>query len=112
MEVKAMRRSLATLALLGFAGALSLLAGPAAAQQACLLRDTTVTRLEERYGERVLGRGLANAGTAMFELFVSETGSWTVVVSDPKGRSCVVASGEDWQQLPLKQGDPVALQHR
>lgn len=48
----------------------------------------------------------------MFELFVSETGSWTVVVSDPKGRSCVVASGEDRQQLPLKQGEPVALQLR
>ncbi len=53
-----------------------------------------------------MGRGLANAGKAMFELFVSEKGSWTVVVSEPNGSSCILVSGESWQQLPLLIGDP------
>jgi hypothetical protein len=39
-------------------------------------------------------------------LFVSEKGSWTVVVSQPNGPSCILASGESWHHMPLLIGDP------
>lgn len=98
------------IALIAAAGVLPLLASPAAAQaqQVCVMRDAAAERLEKQFGERVQGRGLANAGQAMFELFVGEKGSWTMVVSDPKGRSCVIASGDNWQQLQSLRGEPVA----
>ncbi len=76
------------------------------AQQACGLRDAAVSQLESRYNERVVGRGLAKEGRAMIELFVGDAGSWTVVVTDTQGRSCLVANGESWTQVPLLVGDP------
>ena len=58
--------------------------------------------LEGQYGEKVSGRGLAQEGRAMVELFRSETGSWTLIVTDVNGRSCVMASGEAWHDDTLK----------
>ncbi len=91
-------------AILGFVGATLSLTGPVSALQACVTREAATKQLEKQFSEKVVG--LANAGKAMFELFVSEKGSWTVVVSEPNGRSCVLASGESWQRLPPLIGDP------
>ena len=79
---------------------------PANAQQACAPHKKTSHQLEELFDEQVVGRGLAPGGKAMFKLFVSESGSWTVVVSDTRGQSCVVASGESWHRIALLAGDP------
>ncbi len=76
------------------------------AQQACSSHDEAMLQLEKQFSEQVAGRGLATNGKQMLELLVSETGSWTVLVSDPRGRSCVVASGENWQAKTLVLGDP------
>ena len=78
----------------------------AAAQQACLARDVAVAQLEAQHAERALGRGLARGGAAMVELFVAEAGGWTVIVTDPEGRSCVVATGRDWFAVVPVSGDP------
>jgi len=95
-----------TLAILGFAGVILSWTGPASAQQACATHEDATKRLEKQFDERVVGRGLASAGKRMLELFVSDKGSWTVVLSEPNGRSCVLVSGESWQQLPLLVSDP------
>ncbi len=94
------------LAILGFIGTTLSSTGLASAQQACVTHEAATKQLEQQFDERVVGRGLANTGKAMFELFVSEKGSWTVVVSEPNGRSCILASGESWQQQSLLIGDP------
>ncbi len=101
-----MKPLIRSLAILGFVGATLSSTGPASAQVVCVTHEAATKQLEKQFDERVLGRGLANAGKAMFELFVSEKGSWTVVVSEPNGRSCILANGESWQQLPLLIGDP------
>ncbi len=94
------------LAILGFIGMTLSSSGLASAQQSCVTHEAATKQLEEKFDERVVGRGLANAGKAMFELFVSEKGSLTVVVSEPSGRSCILASGESWRQQSLLIGDP------
>lgn len=88
------------------ASGLLLSAQPTSAQQVCAPRGKVTVQLEEKFDEQVVGRGLTPNAQAMFELFVSEVGSWTVVVSEPNGRSCVVASGESWQHIRLLVGDP------
>ncbi len=88
------------------ASALLLSAQPANAQQVCAPHEKATLHIEEKFDEQVVGRGLTPNGKAMFELFVSESGSWTVLVSDPSGRSCVVAIGENWQHITLLVGDP------
>lgn len=95
-----------TLAALGFVATMLAVTGPATAQQVCGPHEVAKDQLEKRFDEKVVGRGLANSGKQMFELFVSENGTWTVVVSQPRGLSCVLASGESWQHVPLVIGDP------
>ena len=93
------------LAMLLLIGAM-LVSRPAHAQQVCAVRDTAVTQLESQFDEQIVGRGLVDNGKAMVELFVSETGTWTVVVTDTNRRSCIVASGMSWTRTPLLVGDP------
>ncbi len=88
------------------ASALFLSASSANAEQFCAPRDRAVKQLEKQFGELVSGRGLAVNGERMIELYVSEKGSWTVLISDPNGRSCVMASGENWQGITVLVGDP------
>lgn len=101
--MKGLRRIAMTLAALVV---LFLSVSAAKAQQVCALRDTAVTQLESQFNEQIVGRGLVDNGKAMFELLVSETGTWTVVVTDINGRSCIVANGISWMRTPLLVGDP------
>lgn len=88
------------------AASVLVLSAPAAkAQQFCAARDEAVKQIELKFQEKVFGRGLAGNGKRMFELFVSEKGSWTMLASDTNGRSCIMASGEDWQGLKRLVGD-------
>jgi hypothetical protein len=43
------------------------------------------------------------------ELFTSPGGkTWTIIVSEPTGRTCFVSSGSDWTQGPIgKDGTPL-----
>ncbi len=88
------------------ASALFLSASPAISEQFCAPRDRAVIQLEKQFGEMVSGRGLAENGNRMIELLVSEKGSWTVLISDPNGRSCLFASGENFQAINLLVVDP------
>ena len=70
------------------------------AQQArCAERDGIVTRLTEKYGETRQSIGLGTNNT-MVEVFASgDTGSWTILVTDAEGVSCLVASGQAFETL-------------
>ncbi len=88
------------------ASVLFLSASSANAEQICAPRDRAVMQLEKQFGEMVSGRGLAANGKRMIELLVSENGSWTMLISGPNERSCVMASGENWQAMTVLVGDP------
>ena len=83
------------------AGFVALAANVAAAQQArnCAPRDAVVTRLAERYGETRKSIGLG-ANNAVMEVFASEeTGTWTITVTTANGVTCLVASGQAFEDL-------------
>ena len=83
-------------------------AAPAAAQMrtGCLPHETAVSKLTQGYGEHRVGLGIGPTGNAIYELYVAETGSWTILITRPNGLSCIAASGEDWMTSPLLAGDP------
>jgi hypothetical protein len=60
--------------------------------------------LQGKYGESPVAFGLhANGG--LLQIFASHTGdTWTVVMTSPKGISCIVAGGKSWYVLPLALG--------
>lgn len=75
-----------------------LAAAPAASQNACASRDQVLTRLSEKYGETRQSIGLAQ-NSGVFEVFAShETGSWTILMTRPDGVTCLVASGQAFEQ--------------
>jgi len=83
---------------LGF-GLLIMAATHADAQNNCAARETVIQRLAERYGETRQALGLAQQG-AVIEMFASETsGSWTITVTMPNGTTCLVASGQAYEEL-------------
>ena len=93
---------------LGFAGAI--LATQAAQSQAgnCGERSQIVERLQQKYGETRRSVGLA-ANSGVVETFAStDTGSWTIVITLPNGRTCLVAAGEAFEAVEdgeLKTGE-------
>ncbi len=75
---------------------------PAAAQTACTMRSAVAERLAEDYAEAPVAAGLASSG-AVFEVFTSGDGAtWTIVLTQPDGMTCLVAAGEAWTTLPVK----------
>jgi hypothetical protein len=90
--------SLALLVLLGLPLVAAAQSGEARAPP-CTERGHVVEHLRNLSGERALGRGLADQGV-VFELYASGTGSWTLFITTPQGKSCFVASGQAWEPVP------------
>ena len=78
--------------------ALVLAAEAASAAPRCGPRAEVLEMLGDRYAETRRGIGVAGP-TQVLEVYASDSGSWTVLVTDPEGRSCLVASGRGWEDL-------------
>jgi hypothetical protein len=63
---------------------------------ACGDRNDLLTQLKDKYKESPTGIGMTGQGSVV-ELMTSENGSWTLVLSFPNGRSCLMATGEGWE---------------
>lgn len=85
-------------------GAFAAATGSAQAQELCLIRDDALEQLTKQYGEEISGRGLTGDGRAMVELLTGQNGSWTIVITDVNGRSCVIGSGEAWTAIAPQHG--------
>jgi hypothetical protein len=33
---------------------------------------------------------------------MSPQGTWTVVITDTTGTACIIAAGQDWQEVPIE----------
>jgi hypothetical protein len=79
----------------------ALLAAPASsAENICGKRDDIVSRLESGYQEFNSAMGMSTNG-GLVELYTSENGTWTLMLSQPDGVSCLIAAGENWESLKL-----------
>ena len=97
-----MQRNILTMTALALGVGLGLdlgLATPAPAQEAaCAKHAAVVGKLDEVYGERLAGRGIVSP-TVIFELYASEkSGTWTILRTDTTGMSCVMITGQVWEQ--------------
>lgn len=73
---------------------------PAGAQVACGDRAKMITHLGATFSEHPIAMGLTSSG-AVIEVLTSPSGTWTFLVTDPSGLTCMVASGESWESLPI-----------
>jgi len=76
-------------------------------RQTCGPRQQITANLQKKFGETKQAVGLASARQA-FELWSSnKTGSWTMLMTNTNGVSCVVASGKSWHSaIPIAIGEP------
>ena len=83
------------------AAMLAIPTAPAQAQgPACVKRVDLIKHLSAKYHEAPAAVGLADNGS-LIEVFASKAGeTWTVTVTMPNGISCMVATGQNWQDLP------------
>lgn len=88
-------------AVVAASGLIAMTAGTASAenQRNCAPRETVVDRLASGYGETRQSMGLG-ANNQVIEIFAStETGTWTITVTTPSGVTCLVASGQAFEEL-------------
>ncbi len=90
-------------------GAALIAPNDAAAQQNCAARATVIERLAGQYGESRQSIGMGTEGRVV-EVFASpQTRTWTITVTLPSGLTCLVASGEAFENLnesPRPEGTP------
>lgn len=65
----------------------------------CLPRADAIAKLQRQYREQQVGIGVASSGSLVIELFVSDSGSWTILMTRADGISCVAAVGENWAAI-------------
>lgn len=69
------------------------------APASCGPRAELVEELAKRFSEAPVAVGLANSGTLVEVLTNGDGSTWTIIVSQPNGTSCLVAAGESWQEF-------------
>ncbi len=76
-------------------------APPVQAQVACAARNVVTSRLEAIYDERLRLTGLESAERIVEFWASDQTGTWTILLTNADGTSCVAASGDAWAEYPL-----------
>ena len=80
--------------------ALLCLSAPAHAEGVCADHAVIVATLAEKYDEHQIALGAETRGP-MVEIFASAAGTWTLVITDPSKRACLVAAGDGWIMAPM-----------
>ncbi len=71
------------------------------AQDICPPRHEIEDYLASEFQEQPVASGIANNG-GVIEVFASdELGTWTIIITMPSGESCMIAAGQDWENLPV-----------
>ena len=66
----------------------------------CGVRSEMVKALHDQFREEAQAVGGVDK-EAVIEVFVSHTGTWTILATGTDGNSCLVASGEGWDSQKM-----------
>ncbi len=66
------------------------------AQTVCGPYEELTKRLETNYHETSAGFGLLGNG-GLVELYVSDKGTWSFLITRPNGITCLMAAGKHWE---------------
>jgi hypothetical protein len=85
-------------ALLALAAAAT--AQPATAGPACGERTSLLAHLDAKFAEKPQIIGLSADG-GVLEILASDNGSWTILITYPKRPTCVIATGQAFENVGL-----------
>jgi hypothetical protein len=69
----------------------------------CGDRERLVQELESQFNESVTAVGQVDSN-AIVEVFVSDSGSWTIIATGTDGMSCILSAGEGWESTVMVRG--------
>ncbi len=69
--------------------------------QQCDQRARVLGHLAQKYKEAPVAIGVTSTGGMVEVLTTGDGGTWTIILSNPNGTSCVVAAGEGWRALHI-----------
>ena len=77
------------------------------AEMLCGQRDNIIDELRKTWQEDRTAIGLSNNG-GILEVYSSDQGTWTLLLTMPDGPTCMIGAGEHWEQTQLAElGEPV-----
>lgn len=82
------------------------LAQPVLPQAVCGTREEVTTKLEAAFGELQKGAGVVSERRVLELWQSSSTGSWTVLMTQTDGQTCIIAAGNHWRDGDPEIGDP------
>lgn len=65
----------------------------------CGVRNEVVKALSERFKELPVSVGLSSSGILIEVLRTEDGSSWTLLLTPPRGATCILDVGEGWQDL-------------
>ena len=77
----------------------SLFAPAASAQPVCGTHSAVSDNLKKSYAEVPVSMGVTIGG-GVIGVYASPKVTWTLVITQPNGVSCLIAAGQDWEELP------------
>ena len=69
--------------------------------QRCTSHEKMIELLTQRYSEVPKAVGLVDKKRVM-EVFVSKTGTWTILVTNSEGQTCMLAAGQAYEDVPVE----------
>ena len=87
---------------------IALVSSGAMAAPQCDQRDTVIKLLEDKYKEAPVAIGVTNNGGLVEVLSNDGGGTWSIIVTNTDGVSCLVAAGEGWRSMQQVAVDPEA----
>ena len=80
--------------------ALTLSTPSAQAQFICGGHSDLVAGLAQAFQQKQIGYGVVGEA-AIVEIYVAANGTWSMLVTDVKGRSCIFATGDGWENTAI-----------
>lgn len=81
-------------------GAIMIASTQAFAAAACAPHNEFAKHLATNYKEQSQGIGVTTDGS-LFEIFASDAGTWSLLITNGNKISCIVAAGDMWINKPL-----------
>ena len=81
---------------------------PASAAPICVTHKNVVEQLANGFSEVPIAIALTRDGNVIEVFSGGDRATWTIVMTRPDGMSCLVASGDSWENLPELPSGPEA----
>lgn len=65
----------------------------------CGPHKQVIEMLSKRFSEVPKAVGIVGEKRIM-EVFISEKGTWTILVTNSEGLTCILAAGDEWEDVP------------